>query len=127
MGEALGIDDYLKSISFAPIFWLPKAEFSKRFGVSIRAIDGKINSGKWKVGGVIMRDPDGKTHISVVAYQKWVESEWKKVEGNEEALRQDAANLDYSSTGTTQSKALPNRTAGPSRHIKKKLKVIGKN
>lgn len=121
---AIGIDDYFKSISFAPVFWLPKAEFSKRFGISIPAIDGKIRDGKWKLGEVIMRDPDGKTHISVIGYQKWVESEWRKVEESEEALQQDAANSCYLSTGTTQSKERSSPIAGASRHVKRKLKAI---
>lgn len=122
--SAISIDEYLKSISFSPVLWLPKKEFARRFGVTERSIEGKIRAGKWKFGEVYVHDPDGLIHISVIGYQRWVESKWRKTEENEAALQRDAASLSYSFTGTTPSKGQAEATAGPSRHIKRKLKAI---
>jgi hypothetical protein len=121
---ALGIDEYLQSISFVPMIWLPKQEFSKRFGVSIPAIDGKIRDEKWKLGEVIMRDPDGKTHISVIGYQKWVESEWRKSEEKEAQFQRIAESSYYSSGGTIQSKGQTKNTGGASKQVKRRLKSV---
>ena len=124
---ALGIDEYLQSISFVPMIWLPKQEFSKRFGISVPAIDGKIRDGKWKIGKEIMRDPDGKTHISVVGYQKWVESEWRKSEEKEDQFQNIAESSYYSFGGTIQSKGQTKNTAGQSKQVKRRLKVVESN
>jgi hypothetical protein len=122
---ALGIDEYLQSISFVPMIWLPKQEFSKRFGISIPSIDGKIRDEKWKLGEVIMRDPDGKTHISVIGYQKWVESEWRQTKEKEAQFQHIAESSYYSSGGTIQSKGQTKNTGGQLKQVKRRLMKTG--
>lgn len=51
---------------------LPKA--AELTGYTVKAINQKIDSGVWLEGEVWMRAPDGRRHIIMDGYHKWVES-----------------------------------------------------
>lgn len=46
---------------------------SQLTGYTVKAIEQKIDSGVWQEGVVWMRAPDGRRHIIVEGYHKWVE------------------------------------------------------
>lgn len=43
-------------------------------GYSVKAIERKIERGDWMEGKVWRRAPDGRIHLDVEGYQRWVES-----------------------------------------------------
>jgi hypothetical protein len=43
-------------------------------GYSVKAMERKIERGDWQEGKVWRRAPDGRIHIDVLGYQRWVES-----------------------------------------------------
>lgn len=42
-------------------------------GYSVKAMEGKIARGDWQEGKVWRRAPDGRVHIDIEGYQRWVE------------------------------------------------------
>lgn len=46
---------------------------SQLTGYTVKAIEQKIDSGVWPEGLVWMRAPDGRRHIIIEGYHKWVE------------------------------------------------------
>lgn len=42
-------------------------------GYSVKAMERKIERGDWIEGKVWRRAPDGRIHIDLIGYQKWVE------------------------------------------------------
>lgn len=46
---------------------------SQLTGYTVKAIEQKIDSGVWPEGVVWMRAPDGRRHIIIEGYHKWVE------------------------------------------------------
>ncbi len=54
----------------------PKTLIAKRFeevyGVTVRAVEGKINRKTWTEGVEYLRDPDGKIHVIIEGYDKWL-------------------------------------------------------
>jgi hypothetical protein len=46
----------------------------KLTGYTVKAMEQKIDSGVWLEGVVWMRAPDGKRHIIMEGYHKWVET-----------------------------------------------------
>lgn len=51
---------------------LPLAE--KLTGYTVKAMEQKIDSGVWLEGEVWMRSPDGRRHIIMEGYHRWVEA-----------------------------------------------------
>ncbi len=51
---------------------LPVKRFTEVFGVTARAIEGKINRKTWVTGAEYIKDPDGKIHIIIEGYYKWL-------------------------------------------------------
>lgn len=43
-------------------------------GYSVKAMERKIERGDWAEGKVWRRAPDGRIHLDVEGYQRWVES-----------------------------------------------------
>lgn len=58
-----------------PAKWITIAYFSQLTGMSIGAIRGKINRGKWKPGKVFQKSADNGILFNLEAYYEWVESE----------------------------------------------------
>ena len=62
---------------------LPKVlinKFCEETGYTKRAIEGKIATGVWAYGKHYVKSPDGRTHINVEEYLKWVESQSTEME-----------------------------------------------
>ena len=47
---------------------------SELTGYSVKAIEQKIDTGVWQEGSVWMKAPDGRRHIIMGGYNKWVET-----------------------------------------------------
>lgn len=120
------IDKYFASINFTPMFMLEKSAFSSMFKVSIPTIDGKIRDKKWVQGKEFIRDPDGKVHILIFGYQKWVISQWQE-NGNKVELPPLEASLYSGSGGIIQTKAQPKNTDGRSPHVKRIMKIVDRS
>lgn len=43
-------------------------------GYSVKAMERKIERGEWVEGQVWRRAPDGRIHLDIEGYQRWVES-----------------------------------------------------
>jgi hypothetical protein len=46
-------------------------------GLSVKAIESKIDEGKWLEGKEWRRGPDGRRYVSVRGYQAWIEGRAK--------------------------------------------------
>ena len=51
---------------------LPLKKFVEVFGVTARAIEGKIKRETWTDGVEYLRDPDNKIHVIIEGYEKWL-------------------------------------------------------
>lgn len=51
---------------------LPAKKFEEIFGVTVKAIEGKIRRDTWKEGREFLRDPDKKIHVILEGYYKWL-------------------------------------------------------
>lgn len=47
---------------------------SELTGYTVIAIERKIDSGVWPEGQVWIRAPDGRRHINMAGYERWVET-----------------------------------------------------
>ncbi|WP_263082106.1 hypothetical protein [Endozoicomonas sp. Mp262] len=55
--------------------WLLILKFAQETGYTPKAVEQKINSGKWPYGKIWRNSPDGRRQINMVEYEKWVESD----------------------------------------------------
>jgi hypothetical protein len=65
--------DEMTHVNVAPARYvlLPLAHWVT--GYTIKAMERKIERGDWAEGKVWIRAPDGRIHIDIVGYHKWVE------------------------------------------------------
>ena len=55
-----------------PLTWLTIPRFAVESGYSENAVRAKIKRGQWREGEIWKKAPDGRVHINLEEYQKWV-------------------------------------------------------
>ncbi|GAA4649662.1 hypothetical protein GCM10023116_19400 [Kistimonas scapharcae] len=50
-------------------------KFAELTGYSEKAVERKIDSGKWPMGKIWIKAPDGRRLINLEEYEKWVQGE----------------------------------------------------
>jgi hypothetical protein len=51
------------------------AKFCADTGYTVKAIERKIESGAWREGFQYIRAPDGRIHVCLENYERWVEGQ----------------------------------------------------
>lgn len=57
-----------------PIEWIRKEKFCEISGITLKAVNKKIENGNWLRGKHYKTGPDGKHYINLEAYNEWVAS-----------------------------------------------------
>ncbi|MEM7284536.1 MAG: excisionase [Pseudomonadota bacterium] len=55
--------------------WVTVKKFAEETGYTAKAINNKIDKGQWPQGRMWRKAPDGRRHVNLEEYERWVESQ----------------------------------------------------